>query len=119
MAAPSRVSIPRTADAVRLVLAEYRPALCEQFTSEFHTAMAETDDDFRTARIDRLVGRWWAQACALLNPDPALDVTQQRIQAGDTRDLAELWQPQGDGSQHAYRRDNRGEWVFHRVIPAA
>lgn len=38
------------------------------FEAEFHTALAETDDDFDVSRIDRLIGRWWRIAHLRLNP---------------------------------------------------
>jgi hypothetical protein len=109
-------TLPRTAEAVREVLAEHRPDLHDQFVGEFHTAMAETDDDFNTDRVTRLIGRWWAQAVALLNPDPEVDALQARLAAGDTRDLTESWRPQADGTHLAYRRGPEGGWVFDRVL---
>lgn len=117
-AGSSLASIPRTAAAVREVLAEHDVQLHDRFVTEFHIALAETDEDFDTSRIDRLLGRWWAQACALLNPDPEVDAAQRRLQAGDTSDLVEAWQPQTDGSQAVYYRTTDDEWVFARVIPA-
>jgi hypothetical protein len=117
LAAP--VTISRTAAAVHQTLAEHRPDLGDAFVAEFHSAMRVTDADFDTTRIDRLVGRWWAQACALVNPDPEVEAAHARLQAGDTSDLVESWCRQPDGSQQVYRRGLDGEWVFDRVIPAA
>jgi hypothetical protein len=111
-------TIPRTASEVRRVLAKRRPDLCEKFVAEFHAAMAATDADLDTSRIDRLVGRWWAQACVLLNPDPQVDAIHERLKAGDTSDLAEWWHPRADGSQWVYRRAVDGDWTFDRTIPA-
>lgn len=117
MSAPTTsVSLPRTADAVHAVLVEHRPDLCEQFVAEFHTAMAQTDDDFRTDRLTRLVGRWWAQAMVLLDPDPETDAIQARLAAGDDSDLVEQWRAQSDGTHHVYRRGDGGEWVFDAVL---
>ena len=113
------VTIPRTAAAVRHILVEHRPDLCEAFAAEFHAVMSATDADFDTTRIDRLVGRWWAQACALLNPDPEVEAAHARLKAEDNSDLVESWHRQPDGSQHVYRRGADGAWVFDRVIPPA
>jgi hypothetical protein len=115
----SPVTIPRTAAAVHQALAEHRPDLGATFAAEFHTAMNATDADFETTRIDRLVARWWAQACALLNPDPEVEAAHARLQAGDTSDLVESWRRQPDASQQVCWRRSDGEWVFDRVIPAA
>ncbi|MQA07391.1 MAG: hypothetical protein GEU98_02350 [Pseudonocardiaceae bacterium] len=120
MSSPARsTALPRTADAVRRVLAEHRPDLHERFVAEFHTAMAETDDDFDTERLTRLVGRWWAQAMVLLDPDPEVDAAHARISAGDPRDLTKKWCPQPDGSQHVYHRTGDGGWAFARVMSAS
>lgn len=110
-------AIPRNAAAVRRVLAEHDRDLHEQFVAEFHTAIAETDDDFDTDRIERLVGRWWAVAMVQLHPDPEAEAAWARIKAGDTSDLVEEWRPQPDGSQHVYRRSD-DRWEFDRVLPA-
>jgi len=112
------MTVPRTAAAVRQVLAEWRPELCERFAAEFHAAMSATDADFNTTRIDRLVGRWWAQACVLLNPDPEVEAVHARLKSGDGSDLVESWERQPDGSQRVYRRGPDGEWIFEQVIPA-
>lgn len=112
----SSAVLPRTGAAVREVLAEHRPDLHDTFVAEFHTAIAETDDDFDTERITRLIGRWWAQAAVLLNPDPETDTIQARLAAGDDSDLVECWQPQPDGSQHVYRRDRGGDWALDAVV---
>jgi hypothetical protein len=112
------VVVPRVASEVQRVLSEHRPQLCEKFAAEFHAATAETDIDFDTSRIDRLVGRWWAHACVLLNPDPEADAARERLRAGDTSDLVEWWCPQDDGSQGVYRRTGDGSWAFDHVIPA-
>lgn len=100
--------IPRTAAAVRPALAEHRPDLEEKFVAEFHAAMQETEADFDTTRIDRLVGHCWAQACVLLNPDPEAEAAHARLQAGDTSGLAESWNRLPDGSQQVYRRGSGG-----------
>jgi hypothetical protein len=113
------IPLPRTADAVRRTLHERRPDLHDRFVAEFRKALAETGDDFATDRIDRVVGRWWAQAMVLLNPDPEVDAVQARLSAGDDSDLTEWWQPQEDGSQRAYRRGNGGRWEFYRVVDDA
>lgn len=81
--------------------------------------MCATDADFDTTGIERLVARWWAQACTLLNPDPEAEAAHARLEAGDASELVESWHRQSDGSQHVYRRGPEGEWVFDRVIPAA
>ncbi|MGH3319071.1 MAG: bifunctional glycosyltransferase/CDP-glycerol:glycerophosphate glycerophosphotransferase [Streptosporangiaceae bacterium] len=62
------VTIPQTAAAVRRALADRRPDLSEKFAAEFHIAMTATDEDFDTTRIDRLVGRWWAQGLRAAQP---------------------------------------------------
>lgn len=117
MSVPAHPSVlPRTADAVRHVLAAHRPDLHDEFVSEFHTTIAETDDDFDTDRITRLVGRWWAQALVLLRPDPETEAVHARLAAGDESDLVESWHPQPDGSQHVYRRDRAGGWFHDAVV---
>jgi hypothetical protein len=47
------------------------------------------DDDFDTSCMDALLGRWWACALALLNPDSDADAAWERVKAGDTSDLVE------------------------------
>lgn len=69
----------------------------------FHIAMAEADDDFDTSRVDELIGRWWARAMVLLNPDPEADAAWERIKAGDESDIVEEWRHAPDGSRHVYR----------------
>lgn len=81
--------------------------------------MAEVDDNFDTSRVDALVRRWWARAVVLFDPDPAADAAWERIKAGDPSDLVEQWRPQPDGSDHVYRKDTRGQWVFSHTLPAA
>jgi hypothetical protein len=100
------------------VLGEHDSDLHDQFVAEFHTAMAETDDDFDTDRITRMVGRWWAQAVVLLHPDPDADAAHARLKAGDSSDLVAEWRPQPDGSQHIYRRTADDRWEFDRELRA-
>lgn len=108
----ANTQLDRSGAAVRAVLADLAPAECAQFEAEFHTTMAEVDDDFDTSRMDTLVRRWWARAIVLLSPDPSADVAWERIKAGDTSDLVEQWRPQADGSQHIYRKDALGRWTL-------
>jgi hypothetical protein len=119
MAMPTTMSIERSGAAIRAVLVEHAPQLCAEFEAEFHTTMAEADDDFDTSRVDALLGRWWARAFVLLNPDPEADAAWERIKAGDTTDLVEEWRTQPDGSQHVYRRNASGEWTFSYVRSTA
>jgi hypothetical protein len=104
--------LPRTAKAVREALAELAPEECSRFEAEFHRAIVETDDDFDTDRITKLIGRWWAMA----NPDPVADAILARIKAGDTSDIVVEWRAQPDGSQQVYRKTPDGEWVFSHVL---
>ncbi|MEU6266534.1 hypothetical protein [Saccharopolyspora shandongensis] len=32
--------------------------------------MAEADDDFDLSRVEKVLGRWWAEACSAANPAP-------------------------------------------------
>lgn len=111
-------AIERNAPAIRQVLGELAPEECARFEAEFHTAMAEADDDFDTSRVDALISRWWARAIVLADPDPVADATWERIKAGDTTDVVAEWRRQPDGSQHVHRKGLDGEWVFSHVQPA-
>jgi Family of unknown function (DUF6247) len=111
----TNIKLDQSGAAVRAVLADLAPAECVEFEAEFHTTMAEVDDDFDTSRVDALVRRWWARAVVLRNPDPAANAAWERIKAGDTSDLVEQWRPQADGSQHVYRKDTLGKWVFSHI----
>lgn len=62
------VKVERTGPAIRAALMETSPDEVPDFETEFHTALAETDDDFDVSRIDRLIGRWWRIAHLRLNP---------------------------------------------------
>ena len=118
MATPTTTTIDRSGPAIRTVLADLTPQECAEFEAEFHRALAQTDEDFDTSRVDALIGRWWARAIVLLNPDPEADAAWERIKADDTSDLLKQWRPQPDGSQHVYRKTADG-WKFSHVQPAA
>lgn len=117
MTTPTTVTIDRSGPAIRTVLADLAPQECAEFEAEFRRALAEADEDFDTSRVDALIGRWWARAIVLLNPDPEANAAWERIKAGDTSDLVEQWRPQPDGSQRVYRQ-TAGGWAFSRVQPA-
>lgn len=64
----SFIKVERTGPAIRAALMDASPDEVPDFEAEFHTALAETDDDFDVSRIDRLIGRWWRIAHLRLNP---------------------------------------------------
>lgn len=118
--ATTTVQLERSGPAVRAALAEVAPDECAQFEVEFRQALSASHRDFDADRMQAVIGRWWARALALLDPDPAADAAWDRIKAGDTSDLVEEWRPQHDGSQHVYRRTTGGgEWAFSHVVGAA
>lgn len=117
MTTPTTTTIDRSGPAIRTVLADLAPQECAEFEGEFRRALAEADDDFDTSRVDALIGRWWARAIVLLNPDPEADAAWERIKADDTSELVKQWRPQPDGSQRVYRKTANG-WEFSHVQPA-
>lgn len=118
MPTPTATTIDRSGPAIRATLAEHAPAERAQFEREFHAALDDAGDTFDASPVDTLIGRWWARAIALLNPDPAADAAWQRIQAGDFSDVSAEWRGQPDGSQHVYRPDGAGGWAFsHGLSP--
>lgn len=64
------VKVERAGPAIRAALMEASPDEVPDFDAEFHTALAEVDNDFNVSRIDRLIGRWWRIAHLRLNPIP-------------------------------------------------
>lgn len=77
------VKVERTGPAIRAALREASPDEVPDFEAEFHTALAEADDDFDVSRIDHLIGRWWRIANLRLNPIPEEERAQaERAAAG-------------------------------------
>lgn len=77
------IKVERTGPAIRAALREASPHEVPDFEAEFHTALAEADDDFDVSRIDRLIGRWWRIAHLRLNPIPDEERAQaERAAAG-------------------------------------
>jgi hypothetical protein len=116
MATPTTTTVNRSGPAIRAVLTDLAPQEGAEFETEFRRALAETDEDFDTSRVDALIGRWWARAIVLLNPDLAADTAWERIKAGDASDLVAQWRPQPDGSQRVYRKI-ADRWVFSHIQP--
>lgn len=93
------ITVERTGPAIRAALMQASPDEVPDFEAEFHTALAEADDDFDVSRIDRLIGRWWRIAHLRLNPIPDEERAQaERAAAGDLRGTATR---------------NGDEWVRH------
>lgn len=101
---------------MRAALAELAPDECAQFEAEFRAALEAASTDFDAQRIQDLVGRWWARAQVLIDPDPAADAAWERIKAGDASELVEEWRPQDDGSYRVYRKAGEDDWVFSHVV---
>lgn len=77
------IKVERTGPAIRAALREVSPDEVPDFEAEFHTALAEADDDFDVSRIDRVIGRWWRIAHLRLNPIPEEERAQaERAAAG-------------------------------------
>jgi hypothetical protein len=85
------IVIPRTAVAIRAALIEHSPEDLDRFETEFHTAMAEADDDFDLSRVSLTIGRWWAAAMVRANPDPATDAAWERINLSTTENRSTTW----------------------------
>ncbi|MEU5848002.1 DUF6247 family protein [Saccharopolyspora shandongensis] len=110
-----KVVIDRTGPAVRRALSELDPESCAEFEREFHLAMAEADDDFDLSRVEKVLGRWWAEACSAANPAPYVDELLERIKNGDESIFSEEWRPQPDGTDLVYRKNTEGNWYFSHV----
>lgn len=79
----SFVKVERTGPAIRAALREVSPDEVPDFEAEFHTALAEADDDFDVSRIERVISRWWRIAHLRLNPIPEEERAQaERAAAG-------------------------------------
>lgn len=83
---PAYIEVAKTGPAIRAALKEASPDELPDFEAEFHTAIAEADDDFDTSRIERVLTRWWGIAHVRLNPIP-MDEREAAKKAG-TDDLA-------------------------------
>ena len=82
----SYAKLERTGPAIRAALMQASPDEVPDFEAEFHTALAEADDDFDVSRIDRVIGRWWRIAHLRLNPIPDEErELAERAAAGDLR----------------------------------
>lgn len=80
----SYAKVERTGPAIRAALIQASPDEVPDFEAEFHTALAEADDDFDVSRIDRVIGRWWRIAHLRLNPIPNEErALADRAAAGD------------------------------------
>lgn len=110
-----KVVIDRTGPAIRRTLSELDPDSCVEFEREFHIAMAESDDDFDLSRVEQVLGRYWAVACAAANPAPYVHELLERIKNGDMSMFAEERQPRPDGTHLVYRENAQGDWYFSHV----
>ncbi|MGP4015291.1 DUF6247 family protein [Saccharopolyspora sp. 5N708] len=110
------VVVDRTGPAIRRTLSETDPESGFEFEREFHQAMAESDDDFDLNRVQQVVDRWWPVACLAANPAPYVNEVHERIKNGDESVFSGAWRPQPDGTNHVYRRDPDGNWVFSHVL---
>ncbi|MEB3023338.1 MULTISPECIES: DUF6247 family protein [Mycolicibacter] len=90
------IEVERTGPAIRAALLEFSPDEVPDFDAEFHTALAEADDDFDLSRIDRVIGRWWRVVHLRLNP-----VSEQERAVADRAAVAmpEGALRRGDGGQ--------------------
>lgn len=111
------IVVPRTAPAIKAALIEHSPEDLDRFETEFHTAMAEADDDFDLSRVSLVISRWWGRAMVRANPDPKAEAVWERIKAGDEIDLAIERRRRPDGSIFVYRKDETGGWVYSHTIP--
>lgn len=89
-----RITLDRTPIAVRAALTVTNPDACAEFEREFHTAMAEADDDFDLTRVDAVVRHWWLRAIHYFDYEACQYTTEviDRLHAGDDSDLAEATQ---------------------------
>ncbi|MGW1679123.1 DUF6247 family protein [Saccharopolyspora sp. NPDC002376] len=110
-----KVVVDRTGPAIRRTLRDLDPENCVEFEREFHTAMAEADDDFDLSRVEKILGRWWAMACSAANPDPRLAELLERIKSGEESMFSEEWRPQPDGTDLVFRKNAEGKWQFSHV----
>ncbi|MCI2417104.1 DUF6247 family protein [Saccharopolyspora sp. K220] len=111
-----QVIVDRTGPAIHRTLSELDPENCVEFEREFHQAMAESDDDFDLDRVQKVINRYWAVACAAANPAPYVNEVLERIKNGDESVFGEEWRPQADGTNHVYRRNAEGNWAFSHVL---
>lgn len=81
---PEYVPVERTGPAIREPLRAAAPDELPDFEAQFRIAVAEADDDFDTARIDRVLNRWWALAHLRLNPPTSEErALIERVAAGN------------------------------------
>lgn len=80
--------VERTGPAIRAALASAAPDDLVEFESEFRIALAEADEDFDLARVNRVLDRWWGVAHLRLNPPTVEELALvAQVARGDFRDL--------------------------------
>ncbi|WP_236746295.1 DUF6247 family protein [Mycobacteroides abscessus] len=65
---PEDVLLPRNGPAIRAALAKAAPDELPEFEAEFRIALAETDNDFDLARMNRVLDRWLGRLHLRLKP---------------------------------------------------
>ena len=112
------VIVERTAPAIRVALREAAPSELLRFESEFRVALAETDGDFDTSRIDEVVSRWWAVAVQASDPVPAEELafahrcaSEPGVTLGQAADR--LGMPRDEVERRVRDGALRGYWLGH------
>lgn len=65
---PEDALLPRNGPAIRAALAKAAPDELPEFEAEFRIALAETDNDFDLARMNRVLDRWLGRLHLRLKP---------------------------------------------------
>lgn len=85
---PDYVLVQRSGPEIRAALAEVAPDELPEFEAEFRIALAEADDDFDLARVNRVLDRWWGRLHLRLNPPTSAErAVVEQVARGDFRDL--------------------------------
>lgn len=82
--AATTTRVQRSGPAIRMALAEFSPAECEQFEAEFRQAITHAHEDFDLASVNAVLDRWWGIAAIRSNPLTAHEhELLARARAGD------------------------------------
>lgn len=96
----SFAGVERTGPAIRAALAEHAPGDLPEYEAEFRVALAEADDDFDIARVDRVITMWWGRAHLRLHPPT--DAEREAVTRAVSGDYSGL-----------YSRRNEAVWERH------
>lgn len=80
--------VPRSGPAIRAALTKAAPDELPEFEAEFRIALAEADNDFDLARVDRVLDRWLGRLHLRLKPPTEAEkAVVAQVARGDFRDL--------------------------------